>query len=424
MKMTEHGACQILGLGAPTTLIDARKAYRALARELHPDVGGDEERFKQVAEAYQFLVAYYEDHPRRERGGTQASNRGQRSRSDSSSKSGSKSGSKSRSRSQSRAQSQYQQSTQDHRQAWRAWRDQVDRESEQRKDAQDRASSTSSQGSTAERDARSGQRSRRSSERSSERSSTHAHSSRAGGSGEIVEASVVPTWSDSMRRWGHVAGARLKVIKDQAGVQLKRWYRHSARSIFEPGRDEKLKLEIDQQALLYGKQQRIAINRAEPCPRCQIHDGEVRQDPDTSAATWAEGCEVCHGEGRVNRRQELSIYVPAGADHGHKLKVNDKGGAGLNGAPDGDLILLLSPLDLPRGFSRKGANLELQQAVSAQFLRHGGVLPIETLRGQVRIKVPPNFRSGGKLVIPNEGLPTWGDVELLGSLTVCLRAMA
>jgi curved DNA-binding protein CbpA len=56
VKLTEYGACQILGLGAPTTLADARKSYRALARELHPDVGGDEERFKQVAEAYQFLV--------------------------------------------------------------------------------------------------------------------------------------------------------------------------------------------------------------------------------------------------------------------------------------------------------------------------------------------------------------------------------
>jgi DnaJ-class molecular chaperone len=213
------------------------------------------------------------------------------------------------------------------------------------------------------------------------------------------------------------------VIKDQAGGKLKRWYRHSARSVFEPGRDEKLKLELDMQTLLYGKQQRIAINRAEPCPKCQMNQGQLRVDADQSAATWADGCEVCKGEGRINQREEISIYVPAGPDQGHKLKVNKKGSAGLNGAEDGDLILLLSPEELPRGFSRKGANLELQQAVSAQLLQSGGILPIQTLRGQVRIKVPPNFRSGGKLVIPKEGLPTWNEPDLLGSLTVCLRAM-
>jgi len=397
-------------------------------------MGGDEERFKQVSEAYQFLVKYYEDHPRRERGGTRSTKTKNPNKKTSNKKTSNKKTSnkktsnkkdtprdqQKKSRSQSQADSHYQQSTtQDHRQAWRAWREQVDR------DAQKRANERENYSRASDDHARSSTQNHSTDQQtsSSYTRSSGSSTSWSNDTGEIVEASVVPTWGDSVRRWGHVAGTRLRSIKDQTGGRLKRWYRHSARSIFEPGRDEKLKLEVDLQTLIHGKQQRIAINRDEPCPQCQIAHGQLRIDDDQSAATWAEGCDVCGGEGRVGRRQEISIYIPAGADQGNKLKVKNKGGAGLNGADDGDLQLLLTPVALPRGFSRRGANLELQQAVSAQLLQSGGVLPIQTLRGQVRIKVPPGFRSGGKLVIPDEGLPTWNQPELLGTLTVCLRAI-
>lgn len=49
---------QVLGVGHDASPDDIRKAYRTLARELHPDVSGDpaaEERFKEVAGAYEIL---------------------------------------------------------------------------------------------------------------------------------------------------------------------------------------------------------------------------------------------------------------------------------------------------------------------------------------------------------------------------------
>jgi len=44
-------------LGVPKTATDAeiKKAFRSLSRKHHPDAGGDEEKFKQVNEAYQVL---------------------------------------------------------------------------------------------------------------------------------------------------------------------------------------------------------------------------------------------------------------------------------------------------------------------------------------------------------------------------------
>ena len=46
---------KILGIQRSATLEDIKKAYRSLAHKHHPDKGGDENKFKEVGEAYQVL---------------------------------------------------------------------------------------------------------------------------------------------------------------------------------------------------------------------------------------------------------------------------------------------------------------------------------------------------------------------------------
>ena len=49
---------EILGVRRDATAAEIKAAYRRLARELHPDVNGnpaDEERFKEIAGAYEIL---------------------------------------------------------------------------------------------------------------------------------------------------------------------------------------------------------------------------------------------------------------------------------------------------------------------------------------------------------------------------------
>ncbi|HHQ44745.1 MAG TPA: molecular chaperone DnaJ [Candidatus Altiarchaeales archaeon] len=53
---------KILGLGNASTLADIKEAYRSLARENHPDKGGNPEKFIEVGHAHKTLMDYVENY--------------------------------------------------------------------------------------------------------------------------------------------------------------------------------------------------------------------------------------------------------------------------------------------------------------------------------------------------------------------------
>ena len=53
--MDKRDYYEVLGLAKGANADEIKKAYRKLAKELHPDKGGDENKFKEVSEAYEVL---------------------------------------------------------------------------------------------------------------------------------------------------------------------------------------------------------------------------------------------------------------------------------------------------------------------------------------------------------------------------------
>jgi|GEM_PF-1616146 len=382
--LTEASACALLGLPCPSSAEAARKAYRKLAKTHHPDAGGDEERFKELSEAHQFLSDLY--------------TRGE----------GGKASADPPEWEAERAQAQQ-------KAAWDAWRD---RARAARKEKERRAQGHSAHARSAQpKDSYAGAQQSQAPqpEASAEQSSTDKRSAQQG-SVEVVEVEVIPSVHERVTAWGD------KVAKRVAGG-LSKLYRRTARGHFEAGRDKTLKLNIDLEALLNGKQQRIRVKRLTPCPTCQV--GSALTD-DRPAAEHAIGCVTCLGEARVQTAEELSVKIPPGADDGHKLRVAGKGRSGLKGQTSGDLYLELIPPDLPQGFKRKGATLLLELGVPQAILRRGGSVQAQTPRGTISIPIPAHSGSGKQLKISNQGLNVWGKASqgkaTIGDLIVTLRA--
>ena len=53
--MSEVNYYEVLGVDEKASQDDIKKAYRKLAKEHHPDKGGDETTFKKISEAYDTL---------------------------------------------------------------------------------------------------------------------------------------------------------------------------------------------------------------------------------------------------------------------------------------------------------------------------------------------------------------------------------
>lgn len=141
-------------------------------------------------------------------------------------------------------------------------------------------------------------------------------------------------------------------------------------------------------------QSRGFFSMASSCPTCQGM-GQVITDP----------CKECHGAGRVKKKQTVKVHIPAGIDHGMRLKMGGYGDAGERGGPSGDLFVSveLKPHEL---FERNGDDVLIHLPISFSEAAIGCKKEIPTLLGETcRISVPEGTQSGKVLRVRGEGFP-------------------
>jgi curved DNA-binding protein len=118
----------------------------------------------------------------------------------------------------------------------------------------------------------------------------------------------------------------------------------------------------------------------------------------------------------VNEKN-IRIKIPAGIENGQTIKIAGHGGRGINGGPNGDLYLTFSIADHPK-IKRLGhdlyttANLDIYTAVL------GGEILLDTINGQVKLKVAPGTQNGSKVKLKGKGFPVYKKEEQFGDLYV------
>jgi len=141
----------------------------------------------------------------------------------------------------------------------------------------------------------------------------------------------------------------------------------------------------------------------------QDYHGEVHLTLQQASQTHQQTIEI--------NDKKLRITVPAGVAHEQQIKLKGQGGPGANGAPAGDLYLTFIILPDPV-FKRNGNDLYIDAAMDLYTAVLGGDLLINTLSGQVKMKVKPGTQPGSKARLKGKGFPVYKKDGEFGDLIV------
>jgi len=128
------------------------------------------------------------------------------------------------------------------------------------------------------------------------------------------------------------------------------------------------------------------------CPEC-AGSGEVVEQP----------CHRCHGKGRVREKSKISITVPAGVDTGSRLRLRGQGNAGVEGAPSGDLFIVIEVIPHPT-FRREDRDVHSRATVSFGQAALGDKIKIDTLWGEETLTLPAGTQPGATFRLRGKGI--------------------
>jgi curved DNA-binding protein len=115
--------------------------------------------------------------------------------------------------------------------------------------------------------------------------------------------------------------------------------------------------------------------------------------------------------------QKIRITIPAGIENGQTIKISGHGSPGINGGPNGDLYITFAIANHSI-FKRLENNLYATIDLDLYTAVLGGEITINTLDGQVKLKVKPETQNGSKIKLKGKGFPVYKRNGELGDLYV------
>lgn len=113
--------------------------------------------------------------------------------------------------------------------------------------------------------------------------------------------------------------------------------------------------------------------------------------------------------------KKVRISIPAGVYDGQQIKLKGYGGEGYHGGPNGDLyITFLIPED-PH-FVRMGNDLKTIIPLDLYTAVLGGEILVQTLEGNVKLKVKPETQNGTVVRLKGKGFPVYKKENEFGDL--------
>ncbi|KGP90486.1 molecular chaperone DnaJ [Pontibacillus chungwhensis BH030062] len=159
--------------------------------------------------------------------------------------------------------------------------------------------------------------------------------------------------------------------------------------------------------------------KPETCSHCQ-GAGQLNQEQNTPfgrvvnrrVCHYCEGtgqiikdkCNTCGGAGRVTKRKNIHISIPAGIDEGQRIRVSGQGEPGENGGPTGDLyvVVQIRPHEF---YKREGDHIFCEMPLTFTQAALGDEIEVPTVHGNVKLKIPAGTQNGKTFRLKEKGAP-------------------
>lgn len=151
------------------------------------------------------------------------------------------------------------------------------------------------------------------------------------------------------------------------------------------------------------------VTRVETCPMC----AGKGQRP-------VKACWACQGKGVEKKEEHIELVIPRGVNHDDTLKLSGKGDATDSLGTPGDLYVHLRVLP-HKIFRRQGDDLLMVLPIKVSQAILGDQIKINTLEGQITLKIPEGTQSGDILRVRGKGVPEargYGHGDLLVEIKV------
>lgn len=201
------------------------------------------------------------------------------------------------------------------------------------------------------------------------------------------------------------------------------------------GQDRFMTMRIDFMEAVFGTEKTVTLNVDEECKTCHGSGAYSKDDIRTCSRCNGTGqtvtqqrtpfgvfqsqttcpdcngageiidkvCSDCNGEGYQTKRVNVDIKVPEGIVTGQQLRVSGKGERGINGGPNGDLLIEIV-VGTHKHFTREGNNIRIKVPLSTVDATLGTELEIPTVHGDVTLTIPSGTQPNTKFRLKGKGV--------------------
>ncbi len=201
------------------------------------------------------------------------------------------------------------------------------------------------------------------------------------------------------------------------------------------GRDISIDIELEFRDSIFGTTRKVLVSKATTCSGCKGTGAEKGTETITCTKCGGKGhikearntffgqvmtdtvCSECKGEGWIPKtkckecrgagirhdQEEIHIEVPAGIENGEMIRFPGKGEA-VSGGVTGDLYVKVR-VRKHNVFKKEGSNLYADISIRLTDALLGAEYNLETLDGNLIVKIPEGIQSGEILRVKGRGVP-------------------